>query len=65
MSIDDTQSDILKFNQLKSRKKRLKFEKSTIHDWGLFALEEIEANDMVIEYIGIFLYWYFMHYNIQ
>ncbi len=51
-SVDTTQSDILKFNQLKSRKKRLKFEKSTIHDWGLFALEPIEANAMVIEYIG-------------
>eukprot|EP01090_Pellita_catalonica_P007630 TRINITY_DN1821_c0_g1_i2.p1 TRINITY_DN1821_c0_g1~~TRINITY_DN1821_c0_g1_i2.p1 ORF type:complete len:482 (+),score=125.35 TRINITY_DN1821_c0_g1_i2:604-2049(+) len=46
-----TQSDI-KFNQLKSRKKKLKFAKSPIHDWGLFALEPIEANGMVIEYIG-------------
>eukprot|EP01117_Protostelium_nocturnum_P016814 TRINITY_DN6732_c0_g1_i1.p1 TRINITY_DN6732_c0_g1~~TRINITY_DN6732_c0_g1_i1.p1 ORF type:complete len:1208 (-),score=399.46 TRINITY_DN6732_c0_g1_i1:178-3801(-) len=46
------QSDILKFNQLKGRKKRIKFAKSTIHDWGLFALERIEQNDMVIEYIG-------------
>ena len=45
-------SDLWKFNQLKSRKKRLKFDKSTIHDWGLFALETIDANDMVIEYIG-------------
>ena len=39
-------------NQLKSRKKRLKFDRSLIHDWGLFALEPIDANDMVIEYIG-------------
>jgi SET domain-containing protein len=46
------QSDVWKFNQLKSRKKRLKFDKSLIHDWGLFALEAIPANDMVIEYIG-------------
>lgn len=46
------QSDLLKFNQLKARKKRLKFAKSTIHDWGLFALEHIEKNEMVIEYIG-------------
>ncbi|KAJ3087306.1 U3 snoRNP protein, partial [Quaeritorhiza haematococci] len=50
-SLLDT-SDILKFNQLKARKKQLKFAKSTIHDWGLFALEKIDANDMVIEYIG-------------
>eukprot|EP00833_Pecoramyces_ruminatium_P008124 jgi/Orpsp1_1/1182156/evm.model.c7180000080099.1 len=45
-------SDILKFNQLKARKKELKFAKSAIHDWGLFAMERIDANDMVIEYIG-------------
>lgn len=37
-------SDAFKFNQLKSRKKRLKFGKSPIHDWGLFAMEKIEAN---------------------
>jgi histone-lysine N-methyltransferase SETD1 len=45
-------SDILKFNQLKARKKQLRFFKSAIHDWGLFAKERIDANDMVIEYIG-------------
>jgi hypothetical protein len=45
-------SEICKLNQLKSRKKRLKFDRSLIHDWGLFALEPIDANDMVIEYIG-------------
>lgn len=45
-------SDILKFNQLKTRKKRIKFAKSGIHDWGLFAMERIDQNDMVIEYIG-------------
>lgn len=45
-------SDILKFNQLKSRKKQLRFGKSRIHDWGLFAEEHIDAHDMVIEYIG-------------
>jgi hypothetical protein len=41
-----------KFNQLQARKKRLKFSKSPIHDWGLFALEVIEKDDMVIEYVG-------------
>ncbi|KAI9495537.1 hypothetical protein BDB00DRAFT_237275 [Zychaea mexicana] len=45
-------SDILKFNQLKNRKKQLRFAKSPIHDWGLFAEERIDANDMVIEYVG-------------
>ena len=43
---------LLKFNQLKARKKRVKFAKSRIHNWGLFALEHIEKDEMVIEYIG-------------
>jgi SET domain-containing protein len=47
-----TNSDILKFNALKARKKEIRFAKSLIHDWGLFAMEHIDANDMVIEYIG-------------
>ena len=34
------------------RKKHLKFAKSGIHDWGLFALEPIAAEEMVIEYVG-------------
>lgn len=45
-------TDILKFNQLRSRKKQLKFAKSPIHDWGLYAMEMIPAGDMVIEYVG-------------
>ncbi|KAJ3121118.1 Histone-lysine N-methyltransferase setd1a, partial [Nowakowskiella sp. JEL0407] len=46
------QSDLLKFNQLKVRKKRIRFAKSRIHDWGLFSMEKIDAGEMVIEYIG-------------
>ncbi|KAK3566054.1 hypothetical protein QTP86_025036, partial [Hemibagrus guttatus] len=45
-------SDLLKFNQLKFRKKRLRFSRSLIHDWGLFAEEPIAADEMVIEYVG-------------
>ena len=45
-------TDILKFNQLRTRKKQLKFAKSPIHDWGLYAMETIPAGDMVIEYVG-------------
>lgn len=51
-SADTSDSDLMKFNQLKSRKKKLRFEKSSIHAWGLFAEEPIDSNDMVIEYIG-------------
>ncbi|KAG1974028.1 histone-lysine N-methyltransferase SETD1B-A [Pimephales promelas] len=45
-------SDLLKFNQLKFRKKKLRFGKSRIHDWGLFAEEPIAADEMIIEYVG-------------
>lgn len=45
-------SDLLKFNQLQFRKKQLRFAKSGIHDWGLFAMEPIAADEMVIEYVG-------------
>lgn len=30
----------------------MKFAKSAIHDWGLFAMEPIAADEMVIEYVG-------------
>jgi len=42
----------LKFNQLKTRKKQLKFSRSPIHDWGLYAMEPISQGEMVIEYVG-------------
>ncbi|TKY72684.1 Histone-lysine N-methyltransferase ATXR7 [Spatholobus suberectus] len=45
-------ADLLKVPQLKARKKHLRFQRSKIHDWGLVALEPIEAEDFVIEYIG-------------
>lgn len=44
--------DLLKFNALRARKKELRFYKSTIHDWGLFASEPIPKDEMVIEYVG-------------
>jgi histone-lysine N-methyltransferase SETD1 len=65
---DFNDSELLKFNQLKfrsvltvacrvltslvSRRKAMKFGKSAIHDWGLFAMENIGADEMVIEYVG-------------
>ncbi|CAG0885484.1 unnamed protein product [Cyprideis torosa] len=52
LSAFEVDSDLLKFNQLKFRKKQLKFARSGIHDWGLFAMEDIAADEMVIEYVG-------------
>jgi histone-lysine N-methyltransferase SETD1 len=45
-------TDILQFNQLKKRKKPVKFARSAIHNWGLYAMENIPMNDMIIEYVG-------------
>ncbi|XP_055080204.1 histone-lysine N-methyltransferase SETD1B-A-like [Periophthalmus magnuspinnatus] len=45
-------SDLVTFNQLKFRKKRIRFSRSHIHEWGLFAMEPIAADEMVIEYVG-------------
>jgi len=44
--------NVLSFNQLKKRKKLVKFERSAIHNWGLYAMEDIAMNDMIIEYVG-------------
>ena len=41
-----------KFNQLQTRKKHLRFARSPIHDWGLYAMEKICKGEMVIEYVG-------------
>ena len=48
----NTDSDAVTFNQLRKRKKRVRFSRSAIHSWGLFTGEKISANDMIIEYVG-------------
>uniref|UniRef100_A0A453JN44 [histone H3]-lysine(4) N-trimethyltransferase n=1 Tax=Aegilops tauschii subsp. strangulata TaxID=200361 RepID=A0A453JN44_AEGTS len=45
-------TELLKITQSKARKKRLRFQRSKIHEWGLVALESIDAEDFVIEYVG-------------
>ncbi len=40
------------FPSLQFRKKKLRFGRSRIHDWGLFAEEPIAADEMIIEYVG-------------
>ncbi|KAF2702943.1 hypothetical protein K504DRAFT_508572 [Pleomassaria siparia CBS 279.74] len=46
------EGDAMRFNQLKKRKKLVKFDRSAIHNWGLYAQESITVNDMIIEYVG-------------
>jgi histone-lysine N-methyltransferase SETD1 len=50
--VSGAEGDALRFNQLKKRKKLVKFDRSAIHNWGLYAEENIAANDMIIEYVG-------------
>ncbi|KAH9947798.1 hypothetical protein B0H21DRAFT_691297 [Amylocystis lapponica] len=45
-------TELVKFNQLQTRKKHLRFARSPIHDWGLYAMEKISRGEMVIEYVG-------------
>ena len=42
----------IRFNQLKKRRKLVKFDRSAIHGWGLYAEENIAQNEMIIEYVG-------------
>jgi histone-lysine N-methyltransferase SETD1 len=51
-NLTGAEGDALRFNQLKKRKKLVKFDRSAIHNWGLYAQENIVANDMIIEYVG-------------
>lgn len=52
LSTSNGEGDVLRFNQLKKRKKPVRFARSAIHNWGLYAMENIAANDMIIEYVG-------------
>jgi hypothetical protein len=45
-------TELVKFNQLQTRKKHMRFARSPIHDWGLYAMEKISRGEMVIEYVG-------------
>jgi len=52
LTLSNGEGDAIRFNQLKKRKKPVKFARSAIHNWGLYAMENIGANDMIIEYVG-------------
>jgi len=40
---------------LLSKQKNIQFGKSCIHSWGVFALEDIASEEMVVEYIGEYI----------
>lgn len=46
------ESDLFAFNQLRIRKKQLRFARSAIEGYGLYAMETIHAGEMVCEYVG-------------
>ncbi|KAI9218999.1 SET domain-containing 1Bb [Blastocladiella britannica] len=43
---------IVSQSALKARAKRVKIAKSGIHAWGIFALENIDKDEFIIEYVG-------------
>lgn len=45
-------TDTFAFNQLRTRKKQLKFSRSPIEGYGLYAMETILPGEMVCEYVG-------------
>lgn len=48
----DAYLKLLSTNTLQMRAKNLRFSRSKIHKWGLFACEKIAKDDAVIEYVG-------------
>jgi len=44
--------DSMKYRVLKTKQSRLKVMRSKIQGWGLFSTQEIEENEMIIEYMG-------------
>ena len=46
------ENDIFAFNQLRIRKKQLRFARSAIEGYGLYAMETIQVGEMVCEYVG-------------
>lgn len=50
--LDSVAAEMVRLNALKVRRRHLRFGRSRIHEWGLFAMEDIPANAMVIEYVG-------------
>jgi histone-lysine N-methyltransferase SETD1 len=47
-----SESDLFAFNQLRIRKKQLRFARSAIEGYGLYAMETIQTGEMVCEYVG-------------
>ena len=45
-------ADVVGYNQLQKRKKPVRFDRSAIHNWGLYTKERIQAQEMIIEYVG-------------
>lgn len=46
------ESDLFAFNQLRIRKKQLRFARSSIEGYGLYAMESIQTGEMICEYVG-------------
>ncbi|KAI9484159.1 MAG: hypothetical protein EXX96DRAFT_561119 [Benjaminiella poitrasii] len=53
MMLHSKEADLLKFKQYQTQKKpSLKLQRSHIHGWGLHTEDHVNANDIVVEYVG-------------
>ncbi|CAD5214041.1 unnamed protein product [Bursaphelenchus okinawaensis] len=43
---------LVRSNNMFFRHKQLKFARSRIHGWGLFAVEDVQPHELIIEYVG-------------
>ncbi|KAL3151508.1 hypothetical protein ABBQ38_012507 [Trebouxia sp. C0009 RCD-2024] len=52
LSRDEAVTDASKWGLLKGRTQDLRFGRSRVHAWGLFAKQDIEPEEFIIEYVG-------------
>ena len=55
------------YRQLKKSKRKLRIDRSAIHSLGVFTLEQIEKDEMIIEYVGEVIRqvcFYFSNFNV-
>lgn len=52
LSRDEAVTDASKWGLLKGRTQDLRFGRSPVHAWGLFAKQDIEPEEFIIEYVG-------------
>lgn len=50
--VDGSRDDAVMFNKLMRKKTNIKVDRSNIHGWGVYAMENISFGQFIIEYVG-------------